>query len=136
MGLLDALFGCPHKKLSFPITVRGSRRRMKAASITGTYVVCLDCGHEFPYDWNEMKVIREWSVSRAKTIVHTAPATPHSARRAWVMALIVSVAKFAGSRREAHDNFDAPNGICVWRVQDGLLETESEVKEYASIQLK
>jgi hypothetical protein len=21
------------------------------------YVVCLDCGKELPYDWNEMKVI-------------------------------------------------------------------------------
>ena len=73
MGLLDALFGCPHKKLSFPFTVRGARRRTQAASITGTYVVCLDCGLEFPYDWNEMKVIREWSASPAKTIVHTAP---------------------------------------------------------------
>ena len=73
MGLLDALFGCPHKKSTFPITVRGARCRTKAASITGTYVVCLECGHEFPYDWNEMKVIREWSVSTAKTIVHTAP---------------------------------------------------------------
>jgi len=22
-----------------------------------TYVVCLDCGKEFPYDWQQMKVI-------------------------------------------------------------------------------
>jgi hypothetical protein len=62
MSFLDALFGCSHKKLSFPITVRGARRRnTQAASITGTYVVCLDCGHEFPYDWNEMKVISRTS---------------------------------------------------------------------------
>jgi RNA polymerase subunit RPABC4/transcription elongation factor Spt4 len=25
--------------------------------LTGTYVACLDCGHEFAYDWQEMKVI-------------------------------------------------------------------------------
>ena len=59
MGFLDVLFGCNHQKLSFPITVRGARRRTQAASLTGTYVVCLECGHEFPYDWNEMKVVRE-----------------------------------------------------------------------------
>jgi len=59
MSFLDVLFGCPHKKLSFPITVRGARKRTSASSVTGTYVVCLDCGHEFPYDWNEMKVVRE-----------------------------------------------------------------------------
>ena len=58
MSILDALFGCSHKKLSFPITVRGVRRRSPAASATGTYVVCLDCGQEFPYDWNAMKLVR------------------------------------------------------------------------------
>ena len=24
---------------------------------TGTYVVCLDCGKEFAYDWQSMKVV-------------------------------------------------------------------------------
>lgn len=71
MGFLNVLFGCTHKKLSFPITVRGARRRTPAASLTGTYVVCLDCGHEFPYDWNEMKVVREAAPVRAR--VATAP---------------------------------------------------------------
>lgn len=56
MSLVNMLFGCWHKKYSFPITARGSRRS-PAASVTGTYVVCLDCGKEFPYDWHEMKVV-------------------------------------------------------------------------------
>ena len=68
MSFLDVLFGCPHKKLSFPITVRGKRTRPQASSVTGTYVVCLDCGHEFPYDWNEMKVVRESSSNRPPAI--------------------------------------------------------------------
>lgn len=55
--LLNMLFGCWHTRYSFPITVRGSARHKGAAALTGTYVVCLDCGHEFPYDWKEMKVI-------------------------------------------------------------------------------
>jgi hypothetical protein len=25
--------------------------------LTGTYVVCLDCGKEFAYDWQEMRVV-------------------------------------------------------------------------------
>ena len=54
--LLDSVFGCGHRHYSFPITVR-SRTRPQAASLTGTYVVCLDCAKELPYDWNEMKVI-------------------------------------------------------------------------------
>ncbi len=56
-SLVDALFGCWHKNYSFPITARRGQRRSAAAVLTGTYVVCLDCGKEFPYDWREMKVI-------------------------------------------------------------------------------
>ena len=54
---VDVLFGCRHSHYSFPITVRRAKRRPQAAALTGTYVVCLDCGKEFAYDWQEMKVI-------------------------------------------------------------------------------
>jgi hypothetical protein len=55
--LFDAFFGCWHNHCSFPISVRPGSRHGVAASLTETYVVCLDCGKEFPYDWHEMKVI-------------------------------------------------------------------------------
>ncbi len=55
--LVNALFGCWHSHCSFPITVRSGARRIKAAVRTGTYVVCLDCGKEFAYDWHEMRVV-------------------------------------------------------------------------------
>jgi hypothetical protein len=54
--LWDAFFGCLHNHYSFPITVR-SHSRSAAAALTGTYVVCLDCGKEMPYDWDQMRVI-------------------------------------------------------------------------------
>ncbi len=54
---MEAVFGCKHSKYSFPVTIRGAARRPQAAALTGTYVACLDCGREFPYDWQEMKVI-------------------------------------------------------------------------------
>ena len=74
MGFLDVLFGCSHKKLSFPISVRGGRRRSTpAASLTGTYVVCLDCGHEFPYDWNQMKVVNHVNDSSTSAAIATEP---------------------------------------------------------------
>jgi hypothetical protein len=56
-SLLDVMFGCWHKRYSFPITAKSGKRRSPAAAVTGTYVVCLDCGKEFPYDWQEMKVV-------------------------------------------------------------------------------
>jgi hypothetical protein len=55
--LLDVLFGCPHKHVSFPRTARSGQGGSQAAALTGTYIVCLDCGSEFAYDWQAMKII-------------------------------------------------------------------------------
>ncbi len=55
--LIDLIFGCHHSRYSFPVTIRGSARRPQAGALTGTYVACLDCGREFPYDWQDMRVI-------------------------------------------------------------------------------
>ena len=52
LKVLDVLFGCTHHHLTFPRTVKAPGRRT-----SGTYVVCLDCGKEFAYDWAQMKVI-------------------------------------------------------------------------------
>jgi hypothetical protein len=58
VGLFDMLFGCCHKHCSFPITAKkGTNPNAQAGRITGTYVVCLECGKEFPYDWEQMKVL-------------------------------------------------------------------------------
>jgi hypothetical protein len=56
-SLVDLLFGCWHTNYSFPITAKPGERRSAAAQPTGTYVVCLECGKEFPYDWQQMKVV-------------------------------------------------------------------------------
>jgi hypothetical protein len=55
--ILDALFGCWHKRISFPQTSKRGQRRCEAATHTGTYVVCLDCGTEFAYDWTKMRIL-------------------------------------------------------------------------------
>jgi hypothetical protein len=59
--LFDVFFGCWHSRYSFPITVRPGSRRSKVAAVTGTYVVCLDCGRELPYDWHEMRIVNSTS---------------------------------------------------------------------------
>ena len=56
--VVNALFGCWHHHYSFPITIKKGPRS-QAALATGTYVVCLDCGKESPYDWKQMKVVRQ-----------------------------------------------------------------------------
>jgi len=52
-SLLNTFFGCSHRKTTFPLT---PARKVGKLSRNGTYVVCLDCGKEFDYDWQEMRI--------------------------------------------------------------------------------
>jgi hypothetical protein len=54
---MDTMFGCRHSRYSFPMTIRAGSLRATTATRTGTYVVCLDCGREFGYNWQDMKVV-------------------------------------------------------------------------------
>ncbi|MGA9527878.1 MAG: hypothetical protein WBS24_07180 [Terriglobales bacterium] len=54
--LMDTVFGCHHARYSFPLTIRAGTRRANAGMRTGTYVTCLDCGREFNYDWQRMRI--------------------------------------------------------------------------------
>jgi len=50
--VLNLLFRCPHRRLTrpvAPITKAGQ-------SHSQSYVVCLDCGKQFEYDLNEMRI--------------------------------------------------------------------------------
>ena len=51
LRFVASMFGCAHRHLTFPITTK------KPGAVSTTYVVCLDCGEEFPYDWELMKVV-------------------------------------------------------------------------------
>ena len=48
-SVLDSLFGCSHRRTTFPLTPKRPSVR------PGAYVTCLDCGKEFAYNWNEMR---------------------------------------------------------------------------------
>jgi len=54
-SVLNALFGCAHERTTFPLTP-GRKPAGNGAHRHGMYVVCLDCGQEFRYDWAEMRV--------------------------------------------------------------------------------
>jgi hypothetical protein len=53
-SLLNSLFGCSHQRTTFPLTP--NHKMASATHRHGTYVVCLDCGQEFRYDWKEMRL--------------------------------------------------------------------------------
>jgi hypothetical protein len=56
-ALFNLLFGCSHLHTTFPQSIKRGQRRTRAAYLTGTYVVCLKCGREFAYDWDEMRIV-------------------------------------------------------------------------------
>ena len=51
-ALLQRLFGCPHRRISRPITPSGR----PGSPEPRTYVVCLDCGQQFAYDLQQMRM--------------------------------------------------------------------------------
>lgn len=54
-SMLNLFLGCPHQRTTFPLTpTRGNST--PGATRVGTYVVCLDCGMEFAYNWKEMRL--------------------------------------------------------------------------------
>ncbi len=55
--IFERVFGCSHKRTTFPLSrVRKSSAAREAAK--HAYVVCLECGAEFDYDWQAMKIGR------------------------------------------------------------------------------
>jgi hypothetical protein len=56
-SLMNVMFGCAHRRTTFPLT---PARKAGWPSHNGarhdTYVVCLDCGKEFGYNWAEMRI--------------------------------------------------------------------------------
>jgi hypothetical protein len=53
--LINWLFPCFHKRTTFP-----------QSNVRGCYVVCVDCGKEFPYSWAEMKVLKSREALKRK----------------------------------------------------------------------
>ena len=55
--LADWLYGCTHRRTTLPVTLPTGLRVDGRQSIQSeTYIVCLECGRQFPYDWSTMRV--------------------------------------------------------------------------------
>lgn len=54
---------CRHQHLSHPFAASAATGHSSAdweniSEPSGHYVVCLDCGKRFPYDWSSMRIVR------------------------------------------------------------------------------
>jgi len=88
-SIFQLLFRCPHKRLTRPIT------RVTKPGVPGreTTVVCLDCGQQFAYDWNHMRVGKPIMPSQDSGVLR--PDMPGPAKTKVKYALIGSAISFA-----------------------------------------
>jgi hypothetical protein len=60
---------CRHRRITQPFTASTASVTSRSASWEPVgvgpshYVVCLDCGRKFTYDWNEMRIVKTARVS-------------------------------------------------------------------------
>jgi hypothetical protein len=102
-SVLNLLFRCPHRRLTRPVTPVS-----KAGIPNGqTYVVCLDCGKQFSYDLQEMRVGRPLASTLDSGVLH--PGMPKPRRGNWKLALwAVPVAVLFGSAWKTNKPEKAP----------------------------
>jgi hypothetical protein len=48
---------CTHPAYTWPMKAKPGQRCLGATGVTEIYVVCLDCGKELAFSWNELKVV-------------------------------------------------------------------------------
>lgn len=96
MSISDVLFGCSHERMSFPRTIKGRPAPLESIPQAGTYVVCLDCGKEFGYDWQQMRLLGP--------LKKMAPSTRTKTFSRWnvsIVSFILSIAGIAEDKKEA-----------------------------------
>jgi hypothetical protein len=64
-SLVNLVFRCPHRRLTRPLTP------VSKPGVPGgeTYVVCLDCGKQFSYDWQAMRIGKPVEVSGTQGVL-------------------------------------------------------------------
>lgn len=56
--------GCAHRRTTFPMTLPASASvDLPPISQSETYIVCLDCGRRFAYDWTTMRITKSSTAS-------------------------------------------------------------------------
>jgi len=117
-ALIDSLFNpfrCKHARTTFPMSpVRKKSADGRNEAAAEMYVVCLDCGKQFSYDWENMRIVKAVDISAGPS-----PGEPRSSDipfrtksklryLLWGSALsaILVLGKAAKSRKPRHGEAD------------------------------
>ena len=115
-SLLDLLFACKHRRTTFPFTpVKRKDAEGREEPPGATYVVCLECGKQFAYDWEKMQLGKPVDISEASPAheIDTAPIPFRTKSRikylAWgsMLSAVLVLGKVAQSRHRSHKSTTA-----------------------------
>jgi hypothetical protein len=84
--VLNLLFRCPHRRLTRPVTPAGRYGEPPGE----TYVVCLDCGKQFAYDTERMRIGKPLECGHPTGVLHPELASTGS-RKLGLAALWASI---------------------------------------------
>ena len=57
IGLVDKFSVCSHRRTTLPMaSASDNSTRAQQVASGEMWVVCLDCGRRFPYDWKTMRI--------------------------------------------------------------------------------
>ena len=88
-SISERLLGCSHRRLTRPITPL----RKPGQPAGETYVVCLDCGRQFAYDWDHMRIGKKIERSPESGVLR--PDMPGTAKTKITYALLGSAIPLA-----------------------------------------
>ncbi|MBS1856125.1 MAG: hypothetical protein JST11_12220 [Acidobacteria bacterium] len=83
--VLNLLFRCPHRRLTRPVAPITKAGQPHSQS----YVVCLDCGKQFEYDFNEMRIGKAIDHSHDAGVVP--PKLPMARKKKVKFALLAAI---------------------------------------------
>jgi hypothetical protein len=92
-NLLNLMFRCSHRHLTRPVAPISKAGQPHSQS----YVVCLDCGKQFEYDLNEMRIGKAIDHSQDVGVVPPKTAAPKSAKVKYAVLAAVPVAFVIGA---------------------------------------
>ena len=111
--LVNLLFRCPHRRLTRPITPMSK----PGVPHDDTYVVCLDCGKQFAYDWKEMRMGGPVRSSPTSGVLHPDMPKPRNLKLEYALlgsaiplAVLVGKALRSKRRQPSKANKDEPAG--------------------------
>ena len=108
--LLNLLFRCSHRHLTRPVAPTTKAGQPRSES----YVVCLDCGKQFEYDLNEMRIGKAINHSHDVGVVPPRIPLPSSTKVKYAVLAAVPVALVVGAVLKAKKAEPAKSG----RIED------------------